>query len=407
MQRKLFAIALLLATMAIGESSLQMGFGLSHLSQRYVLFEEDTLSVSNEVRLFSEGKTEKQLGNHNLGGNCMLSLGSETFWERARAYWRWTRPRNLLITTSIGADSRQPFTEGATTGYFKGSGDIRAKKRWTDANGSAKFSIESKKYNDLSSYYYDYSLAKLKLDFGFPFFGGDELSIGYQFAFRYAPDTIEANYQRNNFYLGWHRFYGGNYLRADFEAERRIYNRGDLTGNYLRTYTNLVPRMAVGEKITLVPELAVETYSYDSSSAVYPNREEYILRAGVEWSFDPYIHGGVAPKYLLSHAAEDVETDNFYETSLELTFDWLRYRKIWLDLIVEPGLRFYTIEPEEKFDYYSNFLFVEVCGYMAWWINPRLRLDGLISYSPEWHDIDDDDITTFYFSMNLKYDILK
>ena len=127
----------------------------------------------------------------------------------------------------------------------------------------------------------------------------------------------------------------------------------------------------------------------------------------MEWTFTPYIHGGIGPKYLESHAIEEDEIDNFTEGSLEFTFDWLRYRKIWLDINIEPGLRFYKQDYTADFSYYSDFVFVETCLFAYWWIMPQLRLDCIFTYSPEWHNISADDITTLYFSTNLKYEFFE
>jgi len=405
--RTIVISSLLIIAAIAAETGLQTGIGFSHLAQKYVLFEEDTLSASSEGRFFSEGEIGEQFGNHNLKGNGMLSIGTETFWSRLKGKWDWTGPQNLFLISELSADVREPYSEDATPGYWKGTGYLRVKKRWTEANGSAKLSFETKDYSGQSSYSYDYTLSKIKFDFGFPFFGEDELSLGYQFAFRYAPDTTEANYQRNNFYSSWHRFSGGNYIRGDFEAERRNYNRGDLTGNHWRVYIDIAPMIALGKKFTLAPEFTAEGYRYDMATAVYPNREWYSVTGGIEWSFSPFVHSGFGPKYSLSHAGSEVETDNFQELSLELTFDWLRYRKVWLDILLEPGIRFYDTEPSEDFGYYSNFAFVEVSAIGSYWIIPRMRIDSIVSYSPEWHDVEDDDITTLYLSINLEYEFLR
>ncbi|MGC9315068.1 MAG: hypothetical protein ACP5G4_05480, partial [bacterium] len=64
-------------------------------------------------------------------------------------------------------------------------------------------------------------------------------------------------------------------------------------------------------------------------------------------------------------------------------------------------------EIPEEFAFYSNFWFVEISAISSYWITERLRVDFIGIYSPEWHDIDDNDITTLYISTNLKYEFFK
>ena len=333
----------------------------------------------------------------------ILSGGTETFWGRTKGTHKWTGPSNLKLQTDLALDYRQPYKIEGIPGYYKGVTNFRARKKWDEARGSARISFEDKQFTSKSSYSYDYSLTRARFDFGFPFIAErDELSFGYQFAFRYAPDTIKANYQRNNFYVSWDYFEGGNFWRMDFEAERRIYNKGDLSGNHWRMYWDIAPKI----DLTLEPGLFAESYRYDVASSVYPNRDEISLTAGAEWAFSPYIYASVGPKYLVSWANLS-QSDNYREYSIEMAFDWLRYRKIWIDLIVEPGSREYTEEIPEEYAYYSNFGFVEFSLISSYWFTQRLRIDLTGIYSPEWHKVDEDDITTLYFSVNLKYDFFK
>jgi len=399
-------IIIFLIPAAMAETNLTAGTGFSRLEQRFVLFEQDTISASNEGKFFIEGSTGKQYGNNKLKANAMLSAGTETFWGRTKGAWDWTGPNNLKLSSDLAFDVRQPYDTEDMPGYFKVAANSRIRKRWSDANGSVLVSFEDKKYTSESSYSYDYSLSRVRFDFGFPFIAEkDEFSVGYQFAFRYAPDTTGANYQRNNFYLGWQYFTGGHYYRADFEAERRVYNRGDLSGNHWRMFWDIDPRIALSDRLTLAPRFTAESYRYDLASSVYPNRDEYSLKAGAEWAFSPYLYCGLGPKFMLSKA-NLTESDNYNEYSLELSADWLKYRKIWVDFTLEPGVRSYSEEPAEEFSYYSNYAFVELNTMVSWWIKPRLRVDLIAMFSPEWHNDNEDDITTTYLSANLKYDFI-
>lgn len=389
------------------ESGITGGLGLTHLEQRYVLFERDTISASDEGKAFLESTWGNQFGNNEVDLYLILSGGTETFWGRTKGTHEWTGPSNLKLKTDLALDYRQPYEFEDVPGYYKSSMDFRARKKWDSARGSAKISFEDKRFTSETNYSYDYNLTRARFDFGFPFIADrDRLSFGYQFAFRFAPDTTEANYQRNNFYSSWDYFIGGNYWRIDFEAERRIYNKGDLSGNHWRMYWDIDPKIALGEKLTLKPRLLAESYRYDVASSVYPNRDEISVQAGAEWAFTPYIYAGVSPKYLVSWANMS-EADNYREYSLEMSFDWLKYRKIWVDLIIEPGIREYTQEIPDEYAYYSNFGFVEFSVIASYWFTKRLRADLIGIYSPEWHDVDEDDITTLYFSTNLKYEFLR
>ena len=404
MQKLVMWSIILFLPSAFAGLNLHGGVGFSQISQKYVLFEDDTISASNEGRLFVEGNAGKAYGQPGLRSNWMLSGGSSSFW--GRTWNRWTiKSRNDFSTIAqFSADLRQPYEREAAPGYFKGAGFVKFKKGWDDSKGSIKFAYENKKYSSKSSYSYDYSLSKMRCDFSTPLFGDDELTAAYQFAFRFAPDTVEANYIRNNFYATWDKFWGADYVRADIEAEHRVYNRGDLYGNFWRVDGTLEPRIGIGHRLTLLPELIVEGYRYQWADEVHPNREQLTFGAGVERSFSSFLKGSITPKLLISHADSIVQTDNFKEVSLELGVDWLQYKKVWLYANIEPGYRFYADKPPEELSYFSDFVFVEGSAYFAWWIWKGLRFDIMTSYSPEWHDIDDDNITTFYLSTNLRYE---
>lgn len=127
----------------------------------------------------------------------MLSYGTETFWGRAGGKWDFIAPENLKLTTELAADFREPLVDEAASGYERFYGYFRARKEWPEARGTIKLANEGKNYSGQTTYSYDYNLTRFRLDFGFPFFGDDELSLGYQFAFRYVPDTTSANYHKN------------------------------------------------------------------------------------------------------------------------------------------------------------------------------------------------------------------
>jgi hypothetical protein len=404
MLKLIIPLLIFITSSTIAGLNLRGGVGYSQFAQRYVLFEDDTITASNEGKIFIEGNAGKSYGQPGGRANWMLSGGSSSFWGRTWGRWTVKSDNDFSMITQLSADLRRPYEDESAAGYFKGAGFLKLKKKWDNTKSAAKFAYENKAYSSESSYSYDYSLSKMRFDISLPLFGTDELTIAYQFAFRFAPDTVEANYIRNNFYATWDKFWNVNYLRADIEAERRVYNRGDLYGNFWRIDGTFEPRIALARKLTLVPKLAVEGYRYDWADEVHPNREQVTLSAGAEWMFSSYLNAEFAPKFLVSHAGEAVETDNFNEISLEFGIDWLRYNQVWLYANIEPGYRIYADEPPDEFAYFSDFFFVEGSAYCALWIVERLRFDVMISCSPEWHVIDDDDITTFYLSTNLRYE---
>jgi len=99
-----------------------------------------------------------------------------------------------------------------------------------------------------------------------------------------------------------------------------------------------------------------------------------------------------------------VQTDNFREISLRIGADWLKHKKIWLYSNLEFGQRFYDNEPPVEYSMFSDFVFIEGNAFGTLWIREGLRLDLIASYSPEWHDLRKDDLTSLYFSTNLRYE---
>ncbi len=378
--------------------------GYSALVQRFVLFEEDTVSATNEGKLFFEGNAGAKLGKPGFGGNWMLSGGTTSFFGRGLCRWNKTFAENLSLTSEFSMDIRQPYEGEDFVGYIKEAGFVRIRRRWVDTAVGAKVAFENKSYSEQSLYSYDYTISKFKFDFSNPLFGNDQLGLSWQFAFRHAPDSAEAGYLRNNFYISWDKFWKSNYIRADIEAERRVYNSDDLWGDYWHVNGALTPRIGVGNKLTLAPKAVVEAYRYDWATEVYPKRETVELDAGIEWAFSPFIRGQLAPKFYISHAEKEVQTDNFREISLRIGADWLKHKKIWFYSNLEFGQRFYDNEPPVEYSMFSDFVFIEGSAFGTLWIREGLRLDLIASYSPEWHDLRKDDLTSLYFSTNLRYE---
>ena len=401
-----FLIFFVLIFATFAGNRLSAGLGYSRLEQRFVMFESDTLAESDELRGFVDGQAKLTLGNNEITATGLFSGGSQTLWGKAKGNWQLKTKSNLVYSAEIGADTREPIEDSTISGFVRTFGYLRLKKNWGNANGGLKLSFEQKKYSGNTKYSYDYSMTKLRFDFGFPFLGNDELTAGYQFSFRYAPDTLEANNLRNNFYASWETFAGRHFLMADFEAERRFYNRGNLNGNFWWANVNVAPRFALSNKFTFAPTLSGEGYRYDWASETYPNREIASAKTKIEFNPGSYFYTGIAPKYLISHALGVVTTDNYSEISVELSADLLKYKKIWFDLTLEPGVRIYKTPPEDG-GYYSDYTFVEANALFAYWIFKGLRLDAFFTYSPEWHKINEDDITTLYISTNLKYEFFE
>ncbi|MCK5833430.1 hypothetical protein KAH81_07155 [bacterium] len=399
-------LLLLLVSVPLSGINLKAGVGYSALSQKYVLFEEDTLSTSNEGKLFLEGNVGSQYGKPGIRANWLLSGGTSSFLGRGWCRWKRFFNEDLSLITELSSDFRKPYEKATSVGYFKGSGFAKIKRDWDETSIAAKIAYENKVYSGESSYSYDYSLSRFRFDVVNPFFGNDELDIGYQFAFRFAPDTIKANYIRNNFYITWDKFWDSDYIRADVEAERRVYNRSDLYGNNWHVNGYLSPSIGISKKLTLSPRFIIEGYRYDWANETHPNRETIEFAPGIEWNFSSFVKGELAPKYLINHADKEVTTDNYQEFSAEIGVDWLQYKKIWFFSRAEIGKRIYKYEPPEIYSLYSDFMFIEGSMYLTWWLVKGLRFDLMASYTPEWHDIHDDDLTTLYFSTNLRYEFL-
>jgi len=397
----------LIPFLLFADGNLKAGIGYTRLSNRFVLFEEDTLWESNQGKFILEGNLYRQFWNQDFDLFAIIAPGNESFMGRSKLKWLSNNDPNLKISGETGIDLRLPYQKNTESGVIKPYIAARLKRDWEEAIGGIKIHHENKQYYGESSYNYDYNLSKLKVDLGFEVLGNDNLNLAYQFAFRYAPDSLEANYQRNDFYIYWFWLIKNHYLQLNFDSERRVYYRTDKGGSYRRNYFELYPRISLSRKLTLIPKFRYENYIYDNQTEVYSNRNLYIAELSGEWAFNYYLTAGIGPNLLLSESDENNEFDNYSELAIEFSTDYLKYKKLWLDITLESGLRVYKYEPPEEYSYYSNFLFVEFSAFATYWITPRLRFDFITSYSPEWHDIENDDITIFYLSTNLKYDLIK
>ena len=191
----------LIPFLLFADGNLKAGIGYTRLSNRFVLFEEDTLWESNQGKFILEGNLYRQFWNQDFDLFAIIAPGNEPFMGRSKLKWLSNNDPNLKISGETGIDLRLPYQKNTESGVIKPYIAARLKRDWEEAIGGIKIHHENKQYYGESSYNYDYNLSKLKVDLGFEVLGNDNLNLAYQFAFRYAPDSLEANYQRNDFYI--------------------------------------------------------------------------------------------------------------------------------------------------------------------------------------------------------------
>lgn len=382
----------------IAQLSGYVGAGGSFIQQEYVLFEQDTSSLTSEGKFVGNLQYKIKGENWRFTQRGDISIGTKTFWMKEKLSGKWFR--------SYGNEQlelRLPYDSGSS-GYFKHKLYLTPKVGIAD-DWSIKGDVqqESKLYTK-GSYSPSYHLARLGISTEYSPSFSNALSFGYQFTSRFVPDSIEADYSGHRIDAKW-TYYpatGGEvYAYGEF-ITRRYPHYPDKENDYHEVYVDLEPQIAIVSKIFFVPTYELELYRFAEPTLIDFDYTHHTFSFGVKGELSYSAQLSTSVKFLTASADTAIDGETYSELSFPLEFELFKSRKVWLSATEEPGWRFYEGE-NDSLSFYSNYFFNDVSLIGNLYITKKIKLSVVGSYSPEWHKVSSDDFKMSYISATVRY----
>ncbi len=402
--RNWIGIIFLLFSLAFCELPwLRVGLGGSFISQRYTLLEDDTTSLTSEGKFLLDGNYEKKLGSHIFRGEISSDIGDKSTWAQLLARWQFAS-QLFEIESSELVEGRVAYSgDDDVVGYGKHRFNLRLSQNFGDKKLSARLWAEGKRYEETSSYYYNYDLLRSKISYRFGLFGADD-EIAWSYSYRSVPDSADANYDRRQIQLSASKLWNdGNFGETWLEYDRKHFPSESEIGSYSAIWsTSQLSLLLSRSGWMLEPSLELENRNYDTQDDVF---FDYLwlksaVAAGKDfgmWNFS------AGPLFSTQSANDEEPLESYTDWGAEISVNYFDYNKFWLFLSVEPGKRFYKSIPDTGIAF-SNYNFVDLSLISSVWLIKNIRADVSASYFPEWHTTPHDDIATSYISVSLRYE---
>ena len=380
---------------------LRVGVGGSFISQRYNILEEDTTALTSEGKFLLDGNYEKKYGSHTLRGEISTDIGDKSTWTQLVARWNFASQLFEIEGSEIIEGRFSYQNDESIVGYGKHRFNLKLSQDFGARKISARLWVEGKRYENTSSYYYNYDLLRSKISYSFTFLGADG-EAGWCYSYRSVPDSADANYDRRQIQMSLSKLWtGGNFGEVWFEYDRKHFPSETELGSYASMWTTSQLSLSF-PGVMVEPSIEIESRNYDVQDEVYFNYFwlKTTLVAGTDWGMWNFSAG---PLFSMQSAAEEYAMENYTDWGAEISINCFNYNKFWLFLTVEPGKRFYQSAPDTGISF-SDYNFVDFSAVSSVWILKNIRADLSASYFPEWHTTPEDDISTSYISLSLRYE---
>ncbi|MBN1756166.1 hypothetical protein JW877_08150 [bacterium] len=388
------------------EWDIETGAKYNAILQKSAYFEEDTLSVISEYMLFFKPEYDYRSDKHRFTGSPYLSIGSKSLKGKLETLYKYKSDK-LYWYLREDIEGRLYHTAGESgknylKNYLKGSIDYYIGK-WSLIS---MLSMESKKYQENESYRLDYHLGKLELGTSVNITDNDQLELTYQYGHREVPDSHEVGYDKHIVDLYWERWWGfGNYLTMLLEYESRNYFQPDEEDDYSSFYGQSSGMFYLGSLFSITTEYEYNFRHYAIKNYIHSDYYKHTLKGGPQFQISPRTKIGTAPEITFSHSDSATFGDSYTDLGVELSLDILKHKQIWVNMTMKPGYRWYDIRSEDDpYGLYSDYFFTEAMLLFNWWFHQNLKLTVMGTYYPEWHDQDQDNITTSYISTKVEYE---
>ncbi|MBN2541404.1 hypothetical protein JXI42_00905 [bacterium] len=387
-----------------GDWEFETGLKYNVVLQKSGYFEADTFSSTTEYMYYFSPEYEAEFGNNKITSTSLVSAGSKTLRGQLELEYEY---KSDLIKWELSdrIDGRLYHTAGESDRTY---GKNYLKSYFKLYKGKYEIGntvwLESKRYKVLDDYRYNYDLAKVELSVSRELGENNELKLSYQYGSRSVQDSSEANYNKHIGRLFWESWFGlGNFVTFDLEVEGRDYLSPGEEDDYNNIYAVYNGTYYVGLVTSIYSEYEFESRDYEGESFVHSDYYVHSINAGPQFQVSTPLRLGFAPQVEYANSDSAAFGDAYTELGIELQFDYMKYKKIWVNLVYKPGYRWYNIE-DDIYEMYSNYSFHEIMLLFDWWFFKNTRLNITATYYPESHENDEDDMTTSYISAKVEYE---
>jgi len=292
------------------------------------------------------------------------------------------------------AESGLPYRYG----YFRAKYKLPVDLRWSS---HLQLMAEGVDFDTVAAGSRDYYRLSGKLGVGYQ---GDDFSFG-QFSFfvsgRKVPDSTEMNYFSYGIETDYFAPLGGSGdLSLTGRLEEKNYNQPDDEDDQVRLELTGNGQIGISNNLISRQEIEIDIVAYATPDAVNRNYQRYqlALLGGYESGLGSF---GLGPAFELfkEQQFEDIETEDYFESGVKVTFD-----------LISPGRLFGSIESETGYrnlkyenDFQSNFSFerLNLIGDAKIWNGISANL--LLSAEWEWHKSNFENSKIYLVSSSLTY----
>lgn len=377
------------------------GLAYDSFGQRYVVADEDTLDLLDEVSGRLVAGLER-LGRTRLRFKNTFAHGEEA---TRNDFQMWLDRRFGRL--EIRLEQQLRFKAYADGSDYALSSDYLLNETRTDAiwRPAEKWRVrfrdrfEWAAFEDRNRYNYDYTLHDLgaEVERSYGFFS--VLGGGYAFGVRSVPDSSAIDYQRHVLTTVWQQDIGLHGLSLDQRLERRGYGDPAVRSDYLDYDASLAGRVSLRPQLRLRPEYRASVLHCDTPDSIYANATLQSFELPLEGDVSGSTILGLGPRAEFRRTSGGLDRP-YNQWGLKGTVTFSIGTKLWLQFSDEVGVRRYLAGDETLF---SDYVFNWSTLYLSYQPASRLGLDVFFSLNPEDHDDDTDNTTTILLSTAVTY----
>jgi hypothetical protein len=367
--------------------------------QRYVIAEEDTLDLLDEVSTRLATALERQ-GRTKLALRNTLSLGQEATRNEVLASLARTQgPLELRTEHEFRLKAYVPGSDyGLSSDYWSGTSRatalLRVAARWRlRVDDRFEWTV----FDSTDRYNYDYRLndtsAEVERQYGLL----SSLRLGYTYGARAVPDSSAIDYRRHRVHADWDHDLGPHAVRLGQRLERRSYGDGAVRSPYVDYGGELGGQVGLHPRLRLRPEYQAAVLRYDRQDSVYSDTDEQSAEVLLEGDLSESAVLALGPRVEFRRTTSVIDRA-YNQLGLKGSVTYALGSVLWIQFTDEIGLRKHLAGDDALI---TDYVFNWSTLYLTWQPRRRLAFDLFFALNPELHDDETNDTTTILLSTSL------
>lgn len=367
--------------------------------QRYVIAEEDTLDLLDEVSTRLATAFERQ-GRTRLSLRNTLSLGQEaTRDELLASFARAQGPFEIRTEHELRLKAYAPGSDyGLSSDYWSGTSRatalLRVAERWrVRVDDRFEWTV----FDSTDRYNYDYRLndtsAEVEREYGLL----SSVRLGYTYGTRAVPDSSAIRYERHRVHADWDHDLGPHAVRLGQRFERRSYGDRTVRSPYVDYGGELGGQVGLHPRVRLRPEVQASVLRYDAQDSVYSDTDEQSAEVLLEGDLSESAVLAMGPRAEFRRTTSAIDRA-YNQWGLKGSVTYSLGSKLWLQFTDEIGLRKHLAGDDALI---TDYVFNWSTLYLSWQPRQRIAFDLFFALNPELHDDETNDTTTILLSTSL------